>query len=120
MRTGLLLLLAAIAGNLWDVISWQSPRPAPPPPATTLPCFAEGVLAHTQPRDSVVFILPDIAGEGGLANHRIRYALPGRYVTTGHDLVPSPDRPRQWVAAWRSSAPPGRVVWRGCEGVLER
>jgi hypothetical protein len=119
----ILLLAAMLFGNAWSIVSWQKVWWRPPhgnPSHRALQCFADGVLAHTKPRDSILFILPEDDSEGGLANHRLRYALPGRYISTNHDLVPSSAPPPTSIAVWRSPAPSGRVIWRGCEGVLQR
>jgi hypothetical protein len=121
MRRGLLLLLALLAGNLWSIVSEQVIRPKTPPAdprvvpgRRTLQFFAEGVSARTRPRETILFLLPASEADGGLVNHRLRYALPGRYVTT------VPAERHDWVAAWRTPAPPGEVVWRCCDGVLLR
>ena len=121
MRRGLLLLLALIAGNLLDVVSEQVVRPKTPPAdprvipgRRTLQLFAEEVWTRTRPGDTILFLLPKDDTDGGLADHRLRYAMPGRYVTT------VPGQRHDWVAAWRTPAPPGELVWRGCDGVLQR
>ena len=107
-----LLLLALIAANLWDVVSEQSVRlkaSRGDPRRQALQCFAQTVLARTKPGDSVHFVLPSIDADGGLVNHRLRYALPGRYVSTNLDASPSGRRP-EWTAVWQG----------GCGGVLTR
>jgi hypothetical protein len=107
-----LLLLALIAANLWDVVSEQSVRVKASrgdPRRQALQCFAQTVFARTKPGESVHFILPSIDADGGLVNHRLRYALPGRYVSTNVDAAPSRRRP-DWTAMWQG----------GCEGVLTR
>ena len=121
MRRAVLLLLALIAGNLWSVFSDQIVRPKPPrgdprvgAGRRQLQCFAEGVLAHTERHASILFLLPPSETDGGLVNHRLRYALPARFVWTEQDM------PHDFVASWRTPPPPGVVVWRGCEGVLSR
>jgi hypothetical protein len=118
--------MALIAGNVWDVISWQVVSPKPPRTdprpgigRRQLQCFAEGVLAHTERRASILFLLPESEADGGLVNHRLRYVLPGRFVWTNQDAV-QPRPPIDLFASWRTPPPPGVVVWRGCEGVLSR
>ena len=121
MGRGRLILLALVAGNLLGVVSEQVVRPKSPPAdprvipgRRTLQLFAEGVWARTKPGETILFLLPKDDTDGGLADHRLRYAMPGRYVTT------VPGQRHDWVAAWRTPAPAGAVVWRGCDGVLER
>ena len=109
MRTGLSLLLALLLGNVWGIVSWQMPRPSPPHSDAALQCFAGKVLALTEPRAAVYFVLPSSEADGGLINHRLRYALPARYVSTNQDMFRSARRP-DWIATWRG----------GCDGTLER
>jgi hypothetical protein len=112
MRRAVLLLLALIAGNLWSVISDQGVHlKASRGDARRqgLQCFAQTVFERTKPGDSVHFILPSIDADGGLVNHRLRYALPGRYVSTNLDASPSRRHP-DWTAAWQG----------GCAGVIKR
>lgn len=102
------LLAALVAGNLWDAI----PQPDLPPGDARragLQCFAEHLLARTKPGETVHFILPPNDADGGLINHRLRYAMPGRYVSTNLDMYPS-RRPPDWTATWTG----------GCEGTLTR
>lgn len=109
MRKAVLLLLALLAGNLWSVVSEQPLRPQTLPGRDPLRRFVEEVLTRTRPGDSILFIVPPDDADGGLVNHRLRYALPGRYVSTNRDLIPPGSPPPQW-----------RAVWRGADGVLER
>ena len=92
-----------IAGNLWEVASAPKP-PRPDPRRQPLPCFTDKVLAQTRPGDTVYFVVAPIDQDGGLVNHRLRYALPLRYVTTT-----PPTRPH-WTAVWKG----------GCEGLITR
>lgn len=101
----LLLAAASLAGTA----SWQSIRPRPGGTHGALQCFAEKVLARTAPGTTVHLILPSSEADGGLINHRLRYALPARYVSTNLDLY-SPTRRPDWIATWRG----------GCDGTLER
>ena len=106
-----LSLAALVAASLVGTVSWQplhGTREAPEPHAG-LQCFAETVLARTAPREAIHFVLPSSEADGGLINHRLRYALPGRYISTNLDMFPPTRRP-DWIAAWR-----GR-----CDGTLER
>ena len=103
-------LVALVAASLWGVLSWQPIRRTPAPAThRDLQCFAEKVLARTPPRATVQFVLPASEADGGLINHRLRYALLGRYVSTNRDLFPPTRRP-DWIATWQG----------GCEGTLER
>ncbi len=112
MRRGIALLVALIAANLWDVASEQPLRlKAARPDARRegLQCFVHTVLARTKPGEAIHFVLPSTDADGGLVNHRLRYELPGRYVTTNLDSTPSRRRP-DWTAVWQG----------GCEGTLTR
>ena len=109
MRKGLFLIAALIAGNLWEAIP-QPKYPLGDARRAGLQCFAERVLARTSPGDTVQFILPPSDAEGGLINHRLRYAMPGRYVSTNLDMYPSSRHP-DWTATWQGT---------GCEGTLTR
>ena len=102
-------LIALVAANLAGLWSWQSIHRQPAGPHGDLQCFAGKVLARTEPRASIRFVLPPDEADGGLINHRLRYALPGRYVSTNLDMC-APNRPPQWIATWRG----------GCDGSLER
>jgi hypothetical protein len=103
-------IAALIAANLIGIVSWQTIRAHPTTGAhRDLQCFADKVLAQTPPRAAIHFVLPPSVDDGGLINHRLRYALPGRYVSTDRDLFPS-TRPPDWIATWRG----------GCEGTVER
>jgi hypothetical protein len=108
VRKGLFLLAALVAGNLWEALSQPQYTPGDAHRAG-LQCFAEQVLARTKPGESVHFILPVNDADGGLINHRLRYALPGRYVSTNLDMFPT-HRPPDWTATWTG----------GCEGSLTR
>src|SRR5436305_8533960 len=105
----LLALTALIAANLAGIWSWQTIHRQPPGAHRDLQCFAGKVLARTAPRASIRFVLPPYEGDGGLINHRLRYVLPGRYVSTNLDMF-APARRPEWIATWRG----------GCEGSLER
>ena len=99
-----------IGANLLGIASWQTIRARPAAGAhRDLQCFAQKVLAQTAPRTAIHFVLPPGEWDGGLINHRLRYALPGRYVSTNQDMFP-PARLPDWIATWRG----------GCEGTLER
>ena len=99
-----------IGANLLGIASWQTIRARPAAGAhRDLQCFAQKVLAHTAPRTAIHFVLPSSEADGGLINHRLRYALPGRYVSTDQDMFRSARRP-DWIATWRG----------GCDGTLER
>src|SRR5258705_479891 len=115
MRRAVLLLVALIAANLWDVVSDQIVRPKAPrgdprvgAGRRQLQCFAEGVLAHTERHASILFLLPQTEADGGLVNHRLRYMLPARFVWTTQQAPP-----HDFVAAWRTPPPPGVPVWSG-------
>ena len=98
-----------VGANLVGVVSWQSIRAQPAGAHRDLQCFAGRVLALTEPRAAVYFVLPSSEADGGLINHRLRYALPARYVSTNQDMFRSARRP-DWIATWRG----------GCDGTLER
>ena len=108
----------ALAGGLWTTLSEQpihAVSPPAPPARRQLQCFAEGVLQRTEPRARVLFVVPSEHTDGRLIDHRLRYAVLGRQITT------DPKAPADYVAAWMSSPPAGRrVLWRGCGGVLAR
>jgi hypothetical protein len=108
-----LALAALIAANLAGIWSWQTIHRQPPGPHGGLQCFAEKVLARTEPGASVRFVLPASEGDGGLINHRLRYALPGRYVSTNLDMF-APTRRPDWIATWNATK------HGGCDGSLER
>ena len=108
MRKGLFLLAALAAGNLWDAVSQPQYTPGDTRRAG-LQCFAGRVLERTKPGDTVHFILPPNDADGGLINHRLRYAMPGRYVSTNLDMYASPGH-ADWTATWTG----------GCEGSLTR
>ena len=81
-----------------------------------LAAFALEVSRRTPPRSTIRFVLPDEVLGSGLADHRVRYLVVGRQVVLSG--------PADYVAAWHEeqSASPvaGKVVWRGCGGVLVR
>jgi len=110
MKMRIASLIALIAANLLGVVSSQPVRAHSAAGAhRDLQCFAENVLTRTPPRATIHFVLPSSEWDGGLINHRLRYALPGRYVSTNQDMFP-PARHPDWIATWRG----------GCEGTLER
>ena len=99
-----------IAANLLGIVLSQPIRPTAAAGAHAgLQCFADKVLAGTPPRATIHFVLPPSEWDGGLINHRLRYALPGRWVSTNQDMPPPARRP-DWIATWRG----------GCDGTLER
>ena len=110
MKMRIATLIALVAANLLGVVSSQPIRTqAAVSPHRDLQCFADKVLACTPPRATIHFVLPSTEWDGGLINHRLRYALPGRYVSTNQDMFPPARRP-DWIATWRG----------GCDGTLER
>jgi hypothetical protein len=111
------LFAVILAGGVWPLIEPFVPRPDVPTSAqqlrtdhAELQCFAQGVLQKTAPGTTIRVELPDGFRDGELVNHRLRYIITNRHVV----LQGSAD----YVASWRAPEPKGRVLWRGCEGVL--
>ena len=91
------------------------------------PPFLDEVRAHTHSGDSIIIITPAMSWNVGYAYAFFR----GSYYLTGRSLLPyisyektrHPENVRavQYVAVYRTSAPPGsgtNVVWRGKFGEL--
>lgn len=121
MRNALPATLFAVilAGGLWPLLKPFLPRPDLPTTAeqlrtdhSELQCFAQNVFLRTEPRTTITFSVPEDFRDGGLVNHRLRYIVPGRHIVLAG--------PATYVASWRQPPPDGRVVWRGCGGVLVR
>lgn len=101
-RLSLALLAVMVAGSLTWMIAWQPLESPPPMPSDhqELERFAAEVAARTPPRSSIYFVLPSDDADGGLANHRLRYLLGERFVTTNLDEFSPPQAHVDYVAVW--------------------
>lgn len=87
------------------------------------PLFLEGVHAHTQRGDRIGIAVPGMrSAETYLyAFYRAGYLLADREVLPifyGEKFRADTLAKADYVAAWQTAAPPGRVVWAGSGGVL--
>lgn len=96
------LLALMVLGSLGWAVAWQPLRrpPAPPSDHAELQRFVEEVARRTPPHASIFFILPAEDGDGGLANHRLRYLLGERNVATNLDKFSPPLRHVDYIAVW--------------------